>query len=198
MHWRSFELKEWYSFSSNNLRSFSCRLECFKNDHLKDIPWEKIFSLSVSAITSENCKWDHVKDYVHIPQKKHHVKPYRFPFFLATCPAAITRSNHFFRLYQQNKYASETKFRQTRNCCRMVLQSNKHYAYKYLSPPRNLFLITFSDWQIFLSTKTYLLFNSLSSTYDKTKLIAGSFSGHSNHSNLDNVVALYLLLPSKT
>ena len=86
-------------------------------DHLRDVPWEKIFKLSTSAAGGEFCVWVHVGINVYIPHHKYQVKPHSSPWFSAACAAAIVHRNLFFNLYQQNK-SSESKviFRQASNC----------------------------------------------------------------------------------
>ena len=82
-------------------------------NHLRDIPWEDIFKLSVSAAANEFCERVQAGIYVYIPHYKHQVKPYSSPWFSAACAAAIVHVNHCFRLYQQNKCSeSNGKFRQ--------------------------------------------------------------------------------------
>ena len=62
----------------------------------------------------------------HIPHRKYQVKPHSSPWFSAACAAAILHRNHFFRLYQQNKFsASKVKFRQASNRCKRVLETAK-------------------------------------------------------------------------
>ena len=68
--------------------------------HLRDVPWEDIFKLSVSAAASEFCEWVQVGIDVYIPHRKYQVKPHPSPWFSAACPAAIVYRNHFFRLHQ--------------------------------------------------------------------------------------------------
>ena len=72
-------------------------------DHFRDVPWEDIFKLSVSAAASEFCEWVQVGIGVYIPHRKYQVKPQSSPWFSAACAAAIVHRNYFFCLYQQNK-----------------------------------------------------------------------------------------------
>ena len=65
-------------------------------DHLRDIPWEDIFKLSVSAAASEFCEWVQVGIDVCIPHRKYQVKPHLSRWFSAACAAAIVHRNHFF------------------------------------------------------------------------------------------------------
>ena len=83
------------------------------HDHLRHVPWEDIFKLSVSAAASEFCEWVQVGIDVYIPRRKYQVKPHSSPWFSAACAAAaIVHRNHFFHLYQQNKSSeSKAKFR---------------------------------------------------------------------------------------
>ena len=69
-------------------------------DHLRDVPWEDIFKLNVSATASEICEWVQVGIHAYIPHSS--------PWFLAACDAAIAHRNHLFHLYRQNK-SSEFK-----------------------------------------------------------------------------------------
>ena len=95
-------------------------------DHLRDVPWEDILKLSVSAAAIEFCVWVLVGIDVYIPHRKYQVKPHSSPWFVAACAATIIHRNHFFRLYQQNK-SSECKveFRQASNRCKRVLEAAK-------------------------------------------------------------------------
>ena len=77
-------------------------------EHLRDVPWEDIFKLSVSAAASEFCEWVQAGIDVYIPHLKYQVKSHSPSLFSAACAAAIVHRNHFFRLYQQNK-SSESK-----------------------------------------------------------------------------------------
>ena len=65
-------------------------------DHLRDVPW---------------------KDDVYVLQRrKYHVNPHLSLWVSHYFAAAIVHRNHFFCLYQQNKYyASKVKIRQTSN-----------------------------------------------------------------------------------
>ena len=58
-------------------------------DHLRDVPWEDILKLSVSA-ASEFCEWVQVGIDVYIPHHKYQVKPHSSPWFSAACAAAIS------------------------------------------------------------------------------------------------------------
>ena len=95
-------------------------------DHLRDVPWEDIFKLGASAAASEFSQWVQVGIDVYIPQRKYQVKPHSSPWFSAVCAAAIVHRNHFFRLYQREKYSdSKVKFRQASNRCKRVLEADK-------------------------------------------------------------------------
>ena len=59
------------------------------HDHLRDVPWDDIFKLSVSAATSEFCEWVEVQIDVYIPHRKYQVKPHPSPLFSAACTAVI-------------------------------------------------------------------------------------------------------------
>ena len=81
-------------------------------DHLRDVPRQDIFKLSTSAAASEFCEWVQVGIDVYIPHRKYQVNPHSSPWFSAVCAAAIVHRNHFFSLYQQNKFSeSKVKFR---------------------------------------------------------------------------------------
>ena len=95
-------------------------------DHLRDVPWEDIFKLSVSAAASEFCEWVQVGIDVYIPHRKYQVKSHSSPWFSAACAAVIVHRNHFFCLCQQNKSSeSKVKFRQASNHCKRVLEAAK-------------------------------------------------------------------------
>ena len=74
------------------------------HDHLRDVPWENMFKLRASAAASEFCDWVQVRIDVYIPHWKYQVKPHSLPWFSVACAAATVHRNHFFRLYQQNKF----------------------------------------------------------------------------------------------
>ena len=62
----------------------------------------------------------------YIPHRKCQVKPHSSPRFSAAYAAAIVHRNHFFHLYQKDKYsASKIKFRQASNRCKRVLEDTK-------------------------------------------------------------------------
>ena len=65
-------------------------------DHLRDVPWEDIFKLSVFAATSEFCEWVQVGIGVYIPHRKYQVKPHSSQWFSAACAAVIVHRNPFF------------------------------------------------------------------------------------------------------
>ena len=65
-------------------------------DHLRDVLWEDIFKLGASAAAGEFCEWVQVGIDVYIPQQKYQVKPHSFPWFSATCAAAIVHKITFF------------------------------------------------------------------------------------------------------
>ena len=79
-------------------------------DHLRDIPWEDIFKLAASAAASEFCEWIQAGINVYNVYK-YQVKPHSSPSFSAACAAAVFQRNHFFHLYQREKFsASKIKF----------------------------------------------------------------------------------------
>ena len=159
------------------------------HDHLRDVPWDDIFKLSASTVASEFCEWVQLGIDVYIPQCKYQVKPHSSPWFSADCAAAIiVHRNHLFHLYQQQNKSSESKveFRQASNHCKRVLEAAKlAYAKKTKEPITSQTLGTFSELPIVFLTKVnrlYLLYSTevLSSTSDKAKLFAESFSKNSN------------------
>ena len=90
-----------HSIVNDNSRADWCGLP----DHLRDVPWGDIFRLTASAAASEFYEGVEVETDVYIPHRKHQVKPHSSPWFSATCAAAIVHRDHFFHLYQQNKYS---------------------------------------------------------------------------------------------
>ena len=117
-------------------------------DHFRDVPWEDIFKLSVSAAASEFCEYQ--------------VKPHSFPWFLASCAAAIVHRTFFFRLYQKDKSSeSKVKFKQAINRCKRVLEAAK-LAYakrtKESITSQKPGCRTFDELPIVFSTKVNLLY----------------------------------------
>ena len=175
-------------------------------DHLRYVPWEDIFKLSVSAAGGEFCKWVQVEIDVYIPHRKYQVKPHSSPWFSAACAAAIVHRNHFFRLYQREKSSdSKVKFRQASNCCKRVLEAVKlAYANKTREYIPSQKLGSRDFWRI---ANTVLkkgkstipaLFNGLellSSASDKAQLFTENFS---KNSNLDDAVISLPVFPSRT
>ena len=49
------------------------------HDHLRDVPWEDIFKLSVSAVAGKFCEWVQVGIDVYLPHIKYQVKPHSSP-----------------------------------------------------------------------------------------------------------------------
>ena len=97
-------------------------------DHLRDVPWEDIFKLSVSAAASEFCEWVQVGIDVYIPHRKYQVKPHSSLWFSFSpaCAVAIVHRYHFFRFYQKDKSSeSKVKFNQVSNLCKRVLEAAK-------------------------------------------------------------------------
>ena len=95
-------------------------------DHLRDVPWEDIFTLSAYAAASEFCDWVQVGIDVYKPHRKYQVKHDSSPWFSAAGAAAIVHINHFFCLYQREKsFDSKPKFRQASNRCKTVLEAAK-------------------------------------------------------------------------
>ena len=75
-------------------------------DHLKDVPWEDIMKLSVSAAACEFCDWFRLESMYISLHRKYQIKPHSFPWFSAACAASIVQRNH---LYQQNKSSKSKK-----------------------------------------------------------------------------------------
>ena len=80
-------------------------------DHLRDVAWEDIFKVSVSAAAREFCEWVQVGIDVYISHRKCQVKPHSSPWFSVAYATVIVHRNHLCRLYQQNKSESKVKFR---------------------------------------------------------------------------------------
>ena len=118
-----------------------------------------------------------------IPIKKN---PHSSPWFSAVCPAAITHGNHFFHLYQQNKFSeSKVKFRQSSNRCKRVLEAAKlAYDFKTKESITSQKLGSWDFWRIANNVLNkdkpaiLPLFNSLeglSSTSDKQNCLPKTF-----------------------
>ena len=63
-------------------RDYSCAYWDDFHDHLRDVPLEDIFKLSVSATASEFYECAYVGIDVHIPHHKYQVNFESFPWFL--------------------------------------------------------------------------------------------------------------------
>ena len=50
-------------------------------DHLRDVPWEDIFQLKVSAAANKFCERVQIGSDVYIPHHKYQVKPHSSPWF---------------------------------------------------------------------------------------------------------------------
>ena len=175
-------------------------------DHLRDVPLEDIFKLGASAAASEFCQWVQVGIDVYIPHRKYQVKPHSFPWFSASCAAAMVHRNHFFRLHQRGKSSdSKVKFRQASNHCKRVLEATKlAYANKTKESITFQKLGSHDFWRIANSVlnegKSAIppLFNGpevLSSASDKAKLFPENFS---LNSNLDESGVSLPVFPSRT
>ena len=91
---------------------YSCADRDSLHDHLRDVAWEDIFKLCVSATASEFCEWVQVGIDVYIAHCKHQVKPHSSSWLSAACAAFIFNGNNFFCFYQQNKFFEfKVKFR---------------------------------------------------------------------------------------
>ena len=86
----------------------------------------RYLKLGAFTVASEFCEWVQVGLDVYISHRKYQVKPHSSPWFSAACVVAIIHRNHFFRLYQQNKFSkSKVKFKQASNRCRRALEAGK-------------------------------------------------------------------------
>ena len=125
------------------------------------VPWKDIFKLSASTAASEFLERDQVGIDVYILHNKYQVKPSYSSWLSAACATAIVHSNHFFRLYQQNKSSeSKVKFRKANNHYKRVLEAVKLvYANKTkeLITSQNLTSETFGKLLIVFTTKLNLL-----------------------------------------
>ena len=158
---------------------------------MRDVPWENILKLGVSAAATEFCEWVQVGIDVYISQRKYQVKPHSSPWFSAACAAAIVHRNHFFCLYQKDKSSdSKVNFKQTSSHCKRVLEAIKlAYANKAKQFITSQKLGSDDFWQFansVLSKGTSAippLFNSpevMCSASNKAKLFAVKFSKNSN------------------
>ena len=138
---------------------YSCADWDSLHDHLRDVPWEDIFKLGASAAASEFCEWVQVGTDVYIPHGKYQVKPHSSQWFSTACAAAIVHRNHFFHLYQKDKFSlSKVKFRQASGCCKSVLEAAKlAYANKAKETIFSQKLGS-QDLPIVFSTKANLLY----------------------------------------
>ena len=75
---------------------YSCADWDSLHDLLRDVPWEDIFKLGVSAAASKFCEWVQFGTDVSIPHRKYQVKPHSSPWSSAACAAVIVHRNHFF------------------------------------------------------------------------------------------------------
>ena len=95
------------------------------HDHLRDVPWEDICKVGVSA-ANEFCEWVQVGIDVYIPYRKYLVKSHSFPWYSAACTAAKIHINPIFCLYQKDKFSdSKVKVRQASSRCKRVLEATK-------------------------------------------------------------------------
>ena len=120
----------------------------------------------------EFCEWVQVGIEVFIPHCKHQVKDHSSPWFSGAFTAAIIHRNHFFCLYQQNKFSKfKVKFRKLPNFHMLMKQ-------KSLSLPRNLALRSFFELPIVLSTNKNLLYhhNCLLQTFLRTLILMAQVS----------------------
>ena len=91
-------------------------------DHLRNLPWEDIFKLSVSAASSEFCEWFQVRIAVYIPHQRYQAKSHWISLVFS-CLCCIVHRNHFLNLYQKDtSFESKVKFRQASNRCKRVLE----------------------------------------------------------------------------
>ena len=142
-------------------------------------------------------EWVQVGIDVYIPHRQYQVKPHLSPWFSAACNAALVHRNHFFRLYQQNKFPEKFKFRQASNRCKRILKGTKlAYANKTKESITSQKLGPCEFWRIANSVlnkdKSALpplvnIADVLSFASDETKLFAKNFSKNSNLDHSDNI-----------
>ena len=148
-------------------------------DHLRDVPWEDILKLSASAAASEFFEWVQVGIDA---SSLIHLHSFELPEL---------HRNHFFCLYQLNKFSEpKIKFRQVSNCCKSVIEAAKlAHANKRKKSITSQELGSPDFWQIATSILNKgkfaipHLFNSLEvlpSTSAKENLFAGNFSRNFN------------------
>ena len=95
-------------------------------DHLRDFPWAGVFRLSASAAVNEICECVQLGIDVYTPHRKYQAKPHSSPWFPVPCFAVTVHKNHFFCLYQKDKFSdSKVKFRQVSNCSKRFLEAAK-------------------------------------------------------------------------
>ena len=130
------------------------------------VPWEYIFKLNASTAASDFCEWVQVGIGVYIPHLKYQVKPPHLLGFqlLVLLPYVVCYRNHFFHLYQKDKYSeSKFKFRHGSNHCKRVIEAaNLHILIKQKSAsfPRSFTFGAFSKLPIVFSTNLLYLFFS--------------------------------------
>ena len=147
-------------------------------------------TVASSAPASEFCEWVQVGTDVYIPHRNYQVKSHSSPWFSAACAAAIVHRNHFFGLYQQNKYSeSKVKFRQASNHCKWVLEAAKP---AYATKTNHFQKLGSRDfWRITNS----VLNKGKSSASNKANLFAKNFY---KNSNLDDSDISLPVFPSRT
>ena len=99
LHWETLiRLLSQFSLSFRQTQR-RCPFPCFKDgfrDHLRNVLWENIFKLGISAGGGEFCMVFMWNWYIYIPHRKYKVKPHSSPWFPAACAAAMVHRNHFF------------------------------------------------------------------------------------------------------
>ena len=173
--------------------------------HLRDVPWQDVFKLSVFAAASKFCEWVQVGIHVYLPHRKYQVKHHSSPWFSAACVATIVHRNQLSHLYLKDKSSdSKAKFRQASNCRKRVLEAAK-LAYvnktKESITSQKLGLQDFGKLISVLNKgksaipSLFHRLEVLSSASDQEKLFAKNFS---KNSNLDDSGISLPVFPSRT
>ena len=92
---------------------------------MRDVPWEDIFKLDVSAAATNFVSGLRL-ELIYISLVKSIRSSHSSPWFSADCTAAIVHRNHFFCLYQKDKPSDcKVNLRQATNRCKKVLEAAK-------------------------------------------------------------------------
>ena len=137
---------QWDALFCHIAYDYSCADWDGLHDHLRDVPWEDIFKLSVSSAASEFCEWVQVVIDLYIPHCKYQVRPHSSPWFSADCAAVIVHRNYFFVCNRINILnLKESSVRLVIVAKGFLKMPNLHILVKQKSPslPRNLALRDF-------------------------------------------------------